>query len=346
MPKDAPNAPSDPNDATDDERFLRAVALGISVRAVSPPNPWVGCVIATPDGRLFEGATHAAGGPHAEAVALSAAGERARGSTLYTTLEPCSHQGRTPPCADAIVAAGVARVVVGITDPDPHVAGAGLARLRAAGVQVDLVDETHAELVEASLAAYLVQRRTGRPYVVLKMAASVDGRTAAPDASSQWITGAAARADAHRLRAESDVIIVGAGTVAADDPALTVRLVEAPRGDPRRIVLGAIPNGAKVLPAESYVGPLESLLDRLGAEGAIQVMVEGGPTVAHAFHSAGLVDRYVVYLGPVIFGGNDARGMFVGIGAPRIDDVWRGRFDRITPLGDDLRIDLVAGDRS
>ena len=342
-----PRTPNDDAiDVTDYERFGRALALGESVRAVSPPNPWVGCVIAAPDGRLFEGATHQAGGPHAEAVALSAAGGSARSSTLYTTLEPCSHHGRTPPCVDAIVAAGVARVVVGITDPDPHVAGAGLAQLRAAGLQVDVVDAIHARLVEASLAPYLVQRRTGRPYVVLKMAASIDGRTAASDGSSQWITGSEARTNAHQLRAESDVIIVGAGTVAADDPALTVRLVDAPRGDPRRIVLGAIPDGAKALPAESYVGPLEPLLDRLGAEGAIQVMVEGGPTVAHAFHTAGLVDRYVVYVAPAIFGGNDARGMFVGVGAPGIDDVWRGRFDRITPLGDDLRVDLVPVDRS
>ena len=311
------------------------------MRASTPPNPWVGCVLVAPDGQTFEGATEPVGGRHAELVALHAAGGAARGSTAYVTLEPCAHHGRTPPCTDALLAVGVARVVVGVVDPDPHVAGRGIELLRAAGVTVDVAEGEPAFATAESLAPYLVHRRTGRPYVVLKSAASLDGRTAAPDGSSQWITGVEARTDAHRLRAESDVVIVGAGTVAVDDPSLTVRLVAAPRGDPRRVVLGTIPEGAKVVPAEEHHGDLGELLDRLGSEGAVQVLVEGGASVAHAFHVAGLVDRYVLYLAPVLFGGDDARGMFAGAGAPGTADAWRGRITAVVPFGADLRVDVA-----
>ncbi len=321
--------------------FRRAIELGAAARAVAPPNPWVGCVLVAADGRWFEGGTQLGGRPHAEVVALDAAGAKAVGSTAYVTLEPCAHHGRTPPCAVALVDAGVARVVVGVVDPDPRVAGAGIELLVGAGL--DVVRPPASIVAEAvdSLEPYLVQRRTGRPYVVLKLAATLDGRTAAPDGSSQWITGVEARADAHGLRAESDAVIVGAGTVVADDPSLTVRLAEAPRGDPRRIVLGSIPEGAKVLPALGYDGPLGALLDDLGAQGALQVLVEGGAKVAHRFHAEGLVDRYVLYLAPALFGGDDARGLFAGAGAPRLDDVWRGRIARTRALGADLRVDLV-----
>ena len=315
--------------------------LGAAVRSMTPPNPWVGCVIRTRDGSTFEGATEAAGGRHAEIVALDAAGNAARGATVYVTLEPCAHHGRTPPCVDALIDAGVARVVIGVEDPDPNVAGRGIEALEQAGIEVDRFPETDA--VEELLAPYLVHRRTGRPYVVCKLAASLDGRTAAPDGTSQWITGPEARADAHGLRAESDAIVVGAGTVRADDPSLTVRLAEAPRGDPRRIVLGRIPEGAKVLPADEHHGSLEDLLDDLGREGMIQVLVEGGATVAHAFHEAGLVDRYVLYLAPVLFGGDDARGLFAGPGAETLTAAMRGSIEGMTWLGEDLRIDLLPG---
>src|SRR5438309_3039653 len=220
----------------------RALELAASVRASTSPNPWVGCVI-DPGG--FEGATQPPGGPHAEIVALEAAGDKARGATLVVTLEPCAHHGRTPPCVDAILAAGVARVVVGIEDPDPNVRGRGIARLREEGVEVDV--GVCADDVQAQLAPYLKHRTTGRPWVVLKLAASADGRTAAPDGSSRWITGEAARAAAPRLRSESDAVIVGAGTVRVDDPSLTVRAVEG--RDPLRVVLGKAPEGAKVHPA-------------------------------------------------------------------------------------------------
>jgi diaminohydroxyphosphoribosylaminopyrimidine deaminase/5-amino-6-(5-phosphoribosylamino)uracil reductase len=257
---------------------------------------------------------------------------------VWVTLEPCSHHGRTPPCADALIDAGVGRVVVAVEDPDANVAGGGIERLRAAGVEV-VVGVRGAEAAEV-LAPYLHHRRTGRPYVVLKLAASLDGRTAAPDGSSRWITGPDARADAHALRAESDAVVVGAGTVRADDPSLTVRDAPAPRGDPERIVLGEAPPDAKVRPCVEHRGDLGELLDALGAKGHLQVLVEGGAGVAHAFHSQGLVDRYVLYLAPALFGGDDARGLFAGTGAATIDDVWRGRIVSVSRVGDDLRVDL------
>jgi diaminohydroxyphosphoribosylaminopyrimidine deaminase/5-amino-6-(5-phosphoribosylamino)uracil reductase len=320
----------------------RAVALGRAVRAVTPPNPWVGCVIETDDGAVVEGATAAVGGPHAEAAAIAAAdGRDLAGATAWVSLEPCSHHGRTAPCADALIAAGVRRVVVAIEDPDPNVAGQGIERLRAAGVDVE-VGVRAAEAADV-LAPYLHHRRTGRPYVVLKLAASLDGRTAAPDGTSRWITGPEARADAHALRAESDAVLVGAGTVRADDPSLTVRDAPAPRGDPLRVVLGRAPEGAKVHPCLEHDGDVGLLLDELGAKGHLQLLVEGGAAVASQLHTAGLVDRYVLYLAPVLFGGDDARGLFAGPGAATIADVWRGRIRSVTPLGDDLRVDLEKG---
>jgi diaminohydroxyphosphoribosylaminopyrimidine deaminase / 5-amino-6-(5-phosphoribosylamino)uracil reductase len=330
--------------ATDTDRMDRAIELAAAVRGVTPPNPWVGCVLDTTDGRSFEGATERTGGRHAEAVALDAAraaGADPAGATAWVTLEPCSHHGRTPPCADALLAAGVARVVVGVEDPDPKVTGRGLAGLRAAGVDVEV--GIRAETVAEQLAPYLVHRRTGRPFVVLKLASSLDGRTAAPDGSSRWITGAEARADAHALRAESDAVLVGAGTVRADDPELTVRDAPAPRGDPERIVLGSAPPGAKVHPCVEHSGPLTELLDHLGRRGHLQLLVEGGATVAHAFHEAGLVDRYVLYLAPVLFGGDDAMPLFAGKGAPSIAEVVRGRITSVTRLGHDIRIDVAPG---
>jgi diaminohydroxyphosphoribosylaminopyrimidine deaminase / 5-amino-6-(5-phosphoribosylamino)uracil reductase len=323
----------------DDATAMRAaIAAAAEVRTNTAPNPWVGAVVASRDGAVIAtGATQPPGGPHAERVALAAAGEAARQATLVCTLEPCSHHGRTPPCVDAIIAAGIARVVVGIRDPDAHVAGAGILALRAAGIDVTVGVE--ADAVTEQLAPYLTHRRTGRPYVVLKLAATVDGRTAAPDGTSQWITGVEARADVHRLRAESGAIVVGAGTVRADDPSLTVRHVDGP--DPLRVVLGRAPEGAKVRPCLERSGDLGPILDELAGRGVLQVLVEGGATVAHAFHAAGLVDRYVVYLAPAVFGGDDATGLFHGAGAPTVDVVRRGRFVSVSRLGDDVRLDLV-----
>ena len=317
--------------------MAEALAAADGVRLTTAPNPWVGAVI-VPAGEepVVVGATSPPGGPHAEAVALELAGASARGATAYVTLEPCAHHGRTPPCADALVAAGVARVVVALEDPDPLVAGAGLARLRAAGV--DVVVGPGGDDAAEQLAPYLHHRRTGRPYVVLKLAATLDGRIAAPDRSSRWITGAAARLDAHRLRAESGAIAVGAGTVRTDDPALTVRGVEGP--DPLRVVLGDLPAGARAAPALEHHGPLAGLLDRLGSLGVLQLLVEGGAGVAHRFHAEGLIDRYVLYLAPALLGGDDGIAMFAGPGAATMAEVWRGRIAAVTRVGEDVRIDL------
>ena len=316
----------------DEAAMRRALALAATVRGSTSPNPWVGSVV-EPGG--FEGATAPPGGPHAEVVALAAAGDRAAGATLYSTLEPCSHHGRTPPCVDAIVDAGVARVVVGVLDPDPHVSGGGVRALRAAGIQVDVgVCE---DQVREQLGPYLKHRTTGRPWVVLKLAATLDGRTAAPDGSSRWVTGEEARADGHRLRAQSDAVIVGAGTVRADDPELTVR--QATGADPLRVVLGRAPEGARVHPALEMDGDLGDILDQLGRRGVVQAMVEGGPTVAGDFHRAGLVDRYVFYLAAALLGGDDGRPVFAGPGAPTMADAWRGRIVSVDRLGDDLRVE-------
>lgn len=329
----------------DDEALMRrAIGLGASVRTATSPNPWVGCVVVSSGGAELEGATEPPGGDHAEAQALRrarAAGVDLRGAVVVTTLEPCSHQGRTPACADALAAAGVGRVVVGVVDPDPQVAGRGIERLRAAGIEV--VVGLLAADVERQLAPYLHHRRTGRPWVTLKLAATADGRAAAPDGTSQWITGPRARADAHRLRAEHDAVLVGAGTVRADDPRLTVRDSDGP--DPLRVVLGTAPVGARVHPCLELSGEPGEVLDLLGDKGVLSVLVEGGPTVARSFHAAGLVDRYVLYLAPALFGGDDGLALLAGPGAATIDGLWRGRFASVERLDNDLRIELVAADR-
>ena len=318
------------------ETFMRqAIAAATTARHRTSPNPWVGCVLVAADGSVVAGATEPPGGRHAERVALdaaAAAGIDTVGATAYVTLEPCSHHGRTPPCADALVAAGITRVVVAVTDPDPRVSGNGLGRLRAAGI--DVTAEVLADEVSEQLAPYLHHRRTGRPFVVLKVGATLDGRIAAADGTSQWITGIEARTAAHQLRADSDAIVVGAGTVRADDPSLTTRLVDGP--SPRRIVLGRAPAKAKVHPCTEYCGPLPDLLDRLGTEGVLQLMVEGGATVAAAFHRDGLVDRYVLHLAPAVMG--DGASAWPGVTTPSIDRLWRGRTRAVRQLGDDVEI--------
>jgi diaminohydroxyphosphoribosylaminopyrimidine deaminase/5-amino-6-(5-phosphoribosylamino)uracil reductase len=326
---------------THDERWMReALALAAAVRATTSPNPWVGAVLVGADGTEVGGATSPPGGDHAEIVALRRAREAGldlRGATLVTTLEPCSHHGRTPPCADALLEAGVGRVVVGVEDPDPQVAGRGIARLRAAGVEVEvgvLADE-----VGRQLAPYLHHRSTGRPWVTLKLAATLDGRTAAPDGSSRWITGSEARTDVHRERAEHDAVLVGAGTIRADDPELTVRHVAGP--DPLRVVLGSAPEGARVHPCLELSGDLGDVLDHLGGSGVLSVLVEGGPVVASAFHAAGLVDRYLLYLAPALLGGDDGKPLLAGPGATTMAAAWRGRFLSIGRLGPDLRLEVA-----
>lgn len=331
----------------DESLMAEARRAAATVRRHVSPRPWVGAVLVTRAGRRFSGATDGRSGPHAEVVALEAArahGADAAGATMVVTLEPCAHHAVTPPCADALIDAGVDRVVVAVEDPDPRVAGEGIARLRSAGIEVAV--GVGADAVTEQLRPYLHHRRTGRPFVVVKLATSLDGRSAAPDGSSRWITGSDARLDAHRLRADSDAILVGAGTVRADDPELTVRLPpgEADEVEPRRVVLGRAPEAARIRPCLEVSGPLTAILDELGAQGVLQLMVEGGPTVAHAFHAAGLVDRYVLYLAPCLFGGDDGRPAFAGPGAATIADVWRGRVRSVEVLGGDLRVDLEPTD--
>ncbi|MCL4423788.1 MAG: bifunctional diaminohydroxyphosphoribosylaminopyrimidine deaminase/5-amino-6-(5-phosphoribosylamino)uracil reductase RibD [Actinobacteria bacterium] len=348
----------------EDEAMRVAIFAGRSVRRATSPNPWVGSVLlpartlarqlavleeSRQDGKdlpceldhsgWFVGATSPPGGPHAEVVALASAGNQAAGATLVTTLEPCSHHGRTPPCVDAIIAAGVSRVIIGTLDPDPNVSGSGLARLQEAGIETVL--GVLGKEVEAYLAPYLKHRRTGRPWVVLKLAGTLDGRTAAADGSSRWITGPKARADVHELRALSDAILVGAGTVRADDPELTVRLDTKPSFQPLRVVLGRVPAGARVHPALELSGDLNDVLDELGRRGVLQVLVEGGPKVAYGFHSAGLIDRYVIYLAPALMGGSDGSPLLDGPGAASIGDIWRGQICSFRRLDQDLRIELA-----
>ena len=316
-----------------------AIEAAAAVRTTTSPNPWVGAVVVDAGGQIIAtGATQPPGGAHAEREALRLAGPAAAGATLVTHARAVQ-----PPRAHAAVHRGDHRR----RDPprrrrdrgsrSASSAGRAWPPCRAAGIDVTVGVE--ADAVSAQLAPYLTHRRTGRPYVVLKLAATIDGRTAAPDGTSQWITGEAARADAHRLRAESDAVLVGAGTVRSDDPALTVRHVAG--RDPLRVVLGRAPAGARVHPCLELSGDLGAVLDDLGRRGVLQLLVEGGPTVAHAFHAAGLVDRYVVYLAPAVFGGDDALGLFRGPAAPSIDVLPRGTFTSVCRLGDDVRLDLL-----
>lgn len=321
---------------TDHEALMRrAIAMAETARLRARPNPWVGAVLMCADGSVHEGATQAPGGAHAEIECLRAAretGHDTRGAHLVVTLEPCSHTGRTGPCTEAIIAAGITSVTLAIVDPDDKVSGRGVDQLRAAGITV--TTDVLADDVSRQLAPYLHHRRTGRPYVVAKMACTLDWRTIAPD-GQRWITGVDARREVHRLRAESDAIVVGAGTVRADDPELTTRLVEGP--SPRRIILTNTPLSptAKVRPCLEWSGTLDDLLDRLGSEGVVQLMVEGGPETVTSFHRAGLIDRWVLHVAPVVSGDPDAPGLFADDGAHELE-----RFELIShrQLGPDLEM--------
>ncbi len=327
--------------------MAEALEVSRQARRHASPNPWVRCVVVDTSGQIVgRGATEPPGGRHAEIVALDEAGERARGASVYVTLEPCNHHGLTPPCVDRLVRAGVGRVVLAISDPDPRVSGTGVDALQHAGVEtaVGVLEQAATEY----LLPYVIHRRTGRPYVVLKLAATLDGHIAAPDGSSRWITGSPARRDAHELRADSDAVLVGASTVRADDPELTVRLGEdrdddtrRPVRQPLRVVLGLAPAGARVQPALELTGDLRGILDELGRLGVLQLLVEGGAGVAGDFHRHGLVDRYVVYLAPALLGGDDGIPMFRGPGAATMSEIWRGRLVSVERLGDDVRVDVV-----
>lgn len=327
------------NDKNAEKLMERALSLAINGRITAPPNPWVGCVIVNEHGIVGEGFHKAAGEPHAEINALRQAKGKTKGATVYVTLEPCSHFGRTPPCSKALIDAEVSHIIIGIQDPDPKVQGKGMEMLRAAGIHV-----THgilADKISLALAPYLHHRRTGLSYCLAKGAVSIDGRIAAADGTSQWITSSEARLDSHYLRAESQAILVGAGTACVDRPRLTIRDIPIVNSTPPlRVVLDAKgrlspPNplldislaptvimttescpdevqqmwkkhGAEVaiVPKSStHVGvDLHAALKILGDRGILQVLVEGGGTLLGAFFEAKLIQRLVLYVGPRILG--------------------------------------------
>jgi diaminohydroxyphosphoribosylaminopyrimidine deaminase/5-amino-6-(5-phosphoribosylamino)uracil reductase len=323
---------------SDSDVMMMALRAGEKARFHSPPNPWVGAAIVDERGRVIsEGHTQVPGEAHAEIDALKRAGDRARGATMFVTLEPCGHVGRTGPCTDAVIASGLTRVVVGTLDPDARVSGSGVAQLRAAGVDVEVGVEE--EAVRAQLAPYLWHRVTGRPYVVVKIAATLDGAVAMVDGSSQWITGEPARRDAHVLRAQSQAIIVGAGTVRSDDPALTARL-DGIVLEPLRVVLGRVPEHAKVRPCLERSGDLGAVLDELGQLDVLQVLVEGGPTTTSAFIEAGLVNHVVWYLAPAFAGAGGTLGALSGLATPTISALRRGRMVTVERIGEDIRVDV------
>ena len=279
---------------TDQRWMAAAAAIAARARPLSRPNPAVGALLVRDGVVVARGFTQPGGRPHAEAIALDAAGEAAAGATLYVTLEPCAHaSARGPACADLIAAAPVARVVIGCSDPDPRTAGAGVARIRAAGIPVEIVASPEAS---ASLAGYLSARTRGRPEVTLKLAISLDGAIARGNGESQWITGPEARAHAHAMRARADAILVGGATLRADAPRLDVRLPGLEARSPERWVLtrGPAPDGWRALPNPHAVSTMTDTQ---------YLFVEGGAGAAAAFLAAGLVDRILLYRAPIIIGG-------------------------------------------
>ncbi len=357
-----------------DEHFMR-MALRLARKGRPSPNPRVGAVLVRDGSVLATGYHRAAGKPHAEVDALARVGGRAPGATLYVTLEPCVHHGRTPPCAEAIVASGVARVVAGMVDPNPRVHGRGLAMLRRAGidVQVGVLEAACQELNRG----FVKMMEQGLPHVTLKLAATADGKIATRSGEARWITSEEARRLSHRLRAESDAVLVGAGTVVADDPRLTARRGDRPlRRQPLRVVLDSVlrsPLEARIF-NDSEAATLvittdraletdrQALQDRgvevaivaadatgrvslrealtfLARRGILYVVVEAGGTLAWSLVRAGLVDRYWFFHAPKLFGGASAPGMMGGDGVLHPEDAVRLRWTRVRRVGEDLLIE-------
>ena len=327
------------------------------------PNPRVGAVVVDSEGRILgEGAHEGPGSPHAEVVAVDRAGD-AQGSTVYVSLEPCTHHGRTPPCADMLIEAGVARVVVGALDPDSRVSGGGVERLRAAGIEVDVAGDPEARLVDP---AYFRHRETGLPAVTIKYAMTLDGSVAAVDGSSQWITSELSRLDAHELRSSVDAVLVGAGTLRADDPGLDVRLPGFEGPQPRPVIIagsGELPSTARIwervplvvsatnrdIPGGELlivdgdgrpdpVAACRALADR----GLLSLMLEGGAAVAGSWWSAGVITDGVVYLGAMLGGGSGIQP--IGGRFETIADARSVRVSDIRRIDDEMRIDFVVED--
>jgi diaminohydroxyphosphoribosylaminopyrimidine deaminase/5-amino-6-(5-phosphoribosylamino)uracil reductase len=355
----------------DDRRLLRrALALARKGLGRTHPNPMVGAVVARDGAVVGEGFHPRAGEPHAEVFALRAAGDRAAGATLYVSLEPCAHHGKTPPCADAVIQAGIARVVFASLDPNPLVAGQGLARLRDAGIDVEFgpFSDEEARLNEA----WRHWMTTKTPFVTLKLAASLDGKIATRTGQSQWITGEAARRDVHRLRGVSDAILTTAATVLADDPALTARV---PGGrDPRRVVIDARlrtspearvyapaerppllvtsitdearlavfrARGVEVIPLLASAGrfDLNTVMAELGARDIVSLLVESGGAFAGALLDARCAHKLRLYLAPLLIGGADAVPALAGLGSPTLADAPRLRDAQWRRIGEDWRVE-------
>jgi diaminohydroxyphosphoribosylaminopyrimidine deaminase/5-amino-6-(5-phosphoribosylamino)uracil reductase len=330
-----------------DELMRRALD---ETRATYPhPNPRVGAVLTSPDGAIASVGAHLAKGePHAEALVIAAAGET-EGYTLFSTLEPCNHHGTTPPCTEAIIDAGIAKVIVGVGDPDKRVRGAGIERLRDAGIEV-IVGVLKDDII-ANDPAYFHHRATGRPEVTLKLAATLDGQVGAADGSSKWITSLEAREDAHRLRAENDVVIVGVGTVIADNPALDVRLDTFDGPQPTPVIIAGtreIPSDRQILGRQpiiyrsedgSTVDPV-SVVEDLGSRGFVSAMVEGGPSIASSFLRAGIIDKVVWYTAPKLAAG---RGLpaFAGI-FETMDDLVDLNVTDVERIGPDIKISATV----
>lgn len=350
----------------------RALELGAQAEGRTRPNPAVGAVVVRDDTIVGEGYHPAAGQPHAEIFALRDAAGLALGADLYVTLEPCSHQGRTGPCTEAIIAAGIARVFVGTQDPNPQVAGSGIRRLQEAGIQVEVgLCQSDCRRLIAPFAKHVT---TGLPYVILKSAVTLDGQTATSTGDSQWISNTVSREEVHRLRDRVDAIMVGIGTVLSDDPRLTTRL---PGGrDPQRIVVDShlrtppeaallhldstastliahlavapqenrqhlVENGAELLEAAACDGhvDLHDLLEQLGRRGVQSILLEGGAQLNAAFLKAGLVDRMMVFVAPKVIGGSGGPGIFAGAGVACLADAVGLEEIRVSRFGDDVLIE-------
>ncbi len=359
------------NPEEDSRAMAQALQLAERGRTSTHPNPRVGCVIVRDGIIVGQGYHERAGLAHAEVMALRDAGERARTATAYVTLEPCCHTGRTPPCTDALLAAGISRVVVAMEDPDPRVAGGGIARLRAAGLVVDTgVMEAAARTLNRGFISRLTRRR---PFVRAKVGASLDGRTALATGESQWITGPEARADVQRLRAESSAIMTGIGTVVADDPALTVR--PTPLRVPQRIIVDSRlriagdaavlrPAGEAIVATITDTGPraeelraagvhvvaagsheggvdLAVLMERLAAMNINDVLVEAGPQLTGSLIRRHLIDELVVYMAPSLLGCGQP---IAALRLERLADQSRWRYVQVRQIGSDLRIVLSPGE--
>lgn len=341
----------------------RAIELAGQADYRTSPNPMVGAVVLDVDGHLAgEGYHHARGHPHAEQEALSAAGERARGGTVYVNLEPCAHEHRAPSCAEALIEAGVRRVVVSMADPDQRVRGAGIRILESAGVQT--VVGVHEERASRLNEFYVKHRLTGRPFVTAKFAMTLDGKIATRTGESRWITGDEARAHGHRLRHAHDAILVGVNTVIADDPELTTRLNGASERQPLRVVVDSrlrIRESAKVVGPNTMIATtragrvgaaevvclpadaegrvaLPALMDELGKRGILSLLVEGGGEVHAACFAENLVDKVCAYIAPKLVGGRDAPGPIAGLGIERLADAVGLRELEVVRLGADVLI--------